>query len=312
MNLRVGVVGGGGFGRGIALASHRLGNEVTLWTRSDRKVEGTPYGSTSNYADLAACELIFVAVPSEHVPSVADGLCEYVDGRHMLVHVSRGLLGDELETLTSVMRKRTACRKVGALAGPLVAEELAKGAPGGAIVGSLFPEVSDAVRRAITGPAFKIYSTDDVIGVEVASAMVGLLALAAGYAQGLGVGPSALAVLCTRGIVEAKRVGLALGAREQTFVGLAGLGDLLAAASGDDRPELKLGRALAKGASLAEAGRAAGAHIEGVTIGRRVMSFAKRRSLDVPIASTVAAVLDGTLSAEEAVHALMTRQVLVE
>ena len=312
MSVNVGIVGGGGFGRGIALAAHRLGNQVVLWTRSDRMIAGTPYTNTSNYADLRGCDIIFVAVPSIHVRTVADELCEHLDGRHLLVHVSRGLVGDDLETLTSILRSRTASRRVGALAGPLVADALAEDRPGGAIVGSHFPEVVEAVRAAIGSATLKVYTTDDVRGVEVASAMVGLLTLAAGYAQGIGVGPSALAVMCTRGIVEAQRLGVHLGAREKTFAGLAGFGDLVAATIGDDRPEMKLGRAVAKGHSLEDASRMAAANIEGVTIAKRVASYAAKRKINMPISDTIAQVLDGKLNSTEALEQLMTRQVLVE
>lgn len=321
MTLRIGVVGGGGFGRGIATAGARAGNEVILWSRTPARADTDARGSTGSardyrntaaLGDLAKTDLIFIAVPSLHVREVAHALGAYLDGSHLLVHVSRGLIGDDLRAITRVLREETPVVRLGALAGPLVAEALIDGTPSGAIVGSLFPEVASAVRGAIAGETLRIYSTDDVTGVEVASALVGMLALAAGFALGIGMGPSALAVLCTRGIAEAQRVGVKLGAKERTFVGLAGFGDLVSAVAGDERPEIKLGRALGKGASLAEAGRAAGAHIEGVSIARRIANFAERAKFAAPIAEATADMVEGKLSPREAVMSLMSRQVFTE
>ena len=314
MTSRVGVVGGGSFGRGIATAAARAGNEVTLWSRSSRAAAGGPaaFRTTNELGALAKTDLIFVAVPSPHVREVARALGAHLDGSHLVVHVSRGLIGDDLRTITRVLREETPVVRLGALAGPLVAEALLDGTPSGAVVGSLFPEVGTAVRTAIAGQTLRIYTTDDVAGVEIASALVGMLALAAGFALGIGVGPSALAMLCTRGIAEAQRVGAKLGAREKTIVGLSGFGDLLSAVAGDERPEIKLGRAIAKGASLEEAARDASAYIEGVTIARRVAAFAERARVDAPIAEATAAVVDGKLTVREAILSLMSRQVLTE
>lgn len=314
MTLRVGIVGGGSFGRGLATAAARAGHEVVLWSRAAQRAEAAPatFRVTSALADIAATELIFVAVPSPHVRDVARALGAHLDGGHLLVHVSRGLIGDELRTITRVLREETPVVRLGALAGPLVADALAAGTPSGAIVGSLFPEVGAAVRQAIAGETLRIYTTDDVAGVEVGSALVGMLALATGFAMGIGSGPAALAVLCTRGIAEAQRVGARLGARERTFAGLAGFGDLTSAVAGDERPEIRLGRALAQGASLEEAARTAGAYIEGVSIARRVARFAEQVGVDAPIAAATAAVVDGVLGPREAMRALMARQVTPE
>jgi len=307
MTVTVGVLGGGGFGRGLAKAAARAKNPVTLWSRTPRDV-GPGIETTHDLAKATRVDLIFVAVPSAHALETAHDLRPYVDGSHRIVHVSRGLVGEDLMTITRLFREETAVRRVGALAGPLVADALEAGTPSGAIVGTLFPEIARLVRHAIGGPTLRIYETDDVVGVESASALVGMLALAAGFAQGFGAGPSALAVMCTRGLAEAQRIGHVLGARERTFNGLAGIGDLLAATSGDERPEVKLGRALARGATIEQAGREAGANIEGVSIARRVADYAARRNVETPIASTIADVIDGRLAATKAVEALMTRE----
>ena len=303
----IGVIGGGGFGVGLARAIARNGRVARLWSR--REVEPLErVEPTRDLAALAPCELIFVAVPSMHVSQLAEELGRHIDGRHLLVHVSRGLVGEDLKTVSRVLRELTPARRVGCLAGPISAKSIAEGVPGGGIVGTGFPEVAEAVREAISGPTLRLYHTDDVVGVEVSAALVGLLAMAIGYAQEMGVNPAALAIMATRGMVEAARVGVSLGGEDRTFAGVAGYGDLIAAIAGDARPELELGRALGRGLTLREAGTRAGAYIEGVTIARRVQSHAIRRGLEVPITEALADALDGRLTPSGVIERLMTRR----
>jgi glycerol-3-phosphate dehydrogenase (NAD(P)+) len=304
---RVAVLGGGGFGRGLALQAARQGRSVTLWSRRPRDPANASIRSTTQIAEVAEAELVFVAVPSIHVAAVAAELGPHLDGGHLLVHVSRGLVGDELNTLTQLLRRATPCRRVGVLAGPLVARALAQGEPGGGVVGTLFPEVLEAVRDAIAGPTLRLYGTQDVVGVEIASAMVGLLALAIGYAQGRGFGPATTAILATRGMAEAARVGLSCGALERTFSGLAGFGDLLAAVAGDDRPEVLFGHALADRLPLAEAATRAGAFVEGASIAAQVTAYAERHRIEAPISSAMATLLSGKVSSEVVLAQLMAR-----
>lgn len=312
MNPPVGIVGAGAFGQGLARAASRAGRDVILYSRAGQKVDAPRVSMTGNYADVADAELIFFAVPSKYMHEVADEMGAHVNGSHLAVHVSRGLVGDDLETLTHVIRTVTPMRRVGVLAGPLSAEDLAEDRPSGGIVGSRFPEVAAAVREAIGGPKLRLYSTKDVAGVEVASAMVGLLALSAGFGQGLGLGPSTLAIMGTRGLAEAARVGSALAADPKTFNGLAGVGDLMSALTEDGRPELLLGRALGTGMSLEDAAKEAGANIEGAALSARVTRFAEGRGFEAPIARAVRDVLAGDCTARDALGKLMTRRVGTE
>jgi glycerol-3-phosphate dehydrogenase (NAD(P)+) len=306
---RVAVVGSGGFGRALAIQVARSGGAVTLWSRQPREPVRAEIRTTTRFSDVAEAELVFLAVPSIHVDELAGELGHHLDGTHLLVHVSRGLLGNELTTISQRLRTTTPCRRVGVLAGPLVARALAEGEPGGGVVGSLFPEVNDAVRDAIGGPTMRIYGTTDVIGVEIASAMVGLFALGIGYAQGRGFGPATTAMLATRGMAEAMRVGVACGANERTFSGLAGFGDLMAAVAGDGRPESMFGRALADGLPLADAAARAGAFVEGANIAAQVTAFADRHAMEAPIAAGMAALLSGKASGAAVLAQLMSRPV---
>ena len=308
MKLRIAVVGAGGFGRAIAQASARHGHEVVVWSRRDRELPH-PIQTSTDIRAIQDCELIFMAVPARHAVEAAEHLGAVVDGRHLMVHISRGLIGPELKTITEVIAEKTVCRRLGALAGPLVADALAEGRPSGAILGTGFPELTEMVREALGGSELRVYDTPDVVGVELASATVGFLTVVLAYAQEVGVGPSTLAVLATRGMVEASRIGQTLGAEESTFTGLAGLGDLIAAVAGDERPEIRLGRALAKGATLSSAVGEAGAYIEGIEVAAQMMEHARRLGLETPISSTFVALSQGRISSDDAIQALMERRV---
>jgi glycerol-3-phosphate dehydrogenase (NAD(P)+) len=307
MSAPFGVVGAGSFGLGLASAISRAGGEALVWSRSKKDLALPNVRAITDLAPLAACELIFVSVPSMHVPNIAPQLGAHLDGRHLLVHVSRGLVDDDLKTVARYLGTHTPARRVGCLAGPINPNVLTEGVPGGGVVGSAFPEVADAVREAISGRSLRLYSTDDMIGVEVASALVGLLALAVGFIYESKISPSALAVMMSRGLAESARVGIRLGAREDTFHGLAGAGDLYAAIAGDERAEVRLGRALARSTDLEKAGREAGAYIEGLTIARRVARYAARVGIEAPIATVMADVIEGAMSPQAGLERLMSR-----
>ncbi len=307
MSPPVGVLGGGSFGQGLAKAAERSGRRVLLWSRTGRGEASDMVKLTKDLKELSAAEVTFVAVPSPHVRDLAAQVGRHLDGSHYLVHVSRGLEGDDLTPLTRLLRDETPCRRIGVLAGPLIAEALLEGTPSGAIVGTLFPEVVEAVRGAISSEALRIYSTDDVVGVEIGSAVIGLLALAGGMAKGLQVGPASLAVLVTRGLAEAARLGVYLGAEQRTFSGLAAFGDAIAFTAGDHRPESTVGQRLAEGIPLESAVREAGAYVEGLTLARRMSRFAEAAGIDLPVVTALADVIDGVATVDEVVPRLMLR-----
>ncbi|MFO7564679.1 MAG: NAD(P)-binding domain-containing protein [Enhygromyxa sp.] len=304
----VAVLGGGRFGQALARAAARTG-DVVVWSRRDPGFDNPAVRVTNELAELGAAELILLAVPSRHAASILEAAGHHLDGGHLLVHVSRGLIDDELRTMSHLIRSVTACRRVGALAGPISAEILSSATPGAGVVGSEFPEVIEAARRAIGGPTLRIYDSDDLRGVELAAALTGLLLFTIGFAIRVGFGPATIGALATRGVAEVARIGRALGARVDTFAGLACFGDLLAAVAGSDRPELELGRAIAEGASPSAALERAGGNIEGIEVARRVSEFGKRRAIRTPIADVISELVGGQLGPEQAVRELMVRDV---
>lgn len=304
--MRVSVIGGGNFGRALCHAVVRNNHDVTLWSRREQTELSSKVRVTQQFADLVEAELIFIAVPSPHIERVCEGLAAHVDGRHFLVHVSRGLIGESLLPISTVLETQTAARRVGVLAGPLTAKMLAADTPGGAVIGTAFCDVREVVSEALEDDSLRVFSTEDVVGVEVASAMAGLMALGAGFALEAGFDPGSIAVFLTRGMIEAVRLGRHLGAEDRTFRGLAGFGDLLSALAGDERPEVELGRALASGLKLSDAVRRTGAHIEGVRIAERVSKFANEIGLEMPISRVMAEVLRGKMAPNEAIAVWMS------
>jgi glycerol-3-phosphate dehydrogenase (NAD(P)+) len=302
---KVGVVGGGGFGRALATACTDNGREVVLWTRKP-SVDIRGVSTTTSFRAIAETDLIFLAVPSTRIHETANDLGAHLDGSHRVVHVSRGLAGPELTTLSELLRRVTPCRRVGALAGPLVADELAKRADHCAIVGTRFPEIVDAVRAAIGGPHLYVEGTTDIVGVEIASALVGVISVAIGMASGLGVGPGGQAYLASRGMREGARLVESVGGKASTLFGLAGFADLIAAVAGDQRPEWRFGRELALGKPKETAAAVADAHLESISMARRLHDHAAHRALRAPVCEAMAMTFEGQRGPEETIRALLT------
>ncbi|MCC7542501.1 MAG: glycerol-3-phosphate dehydrogenase [Deltaproteobacteria bacterium] len=310
------VLGGGRFGRALASAVHRAGRRALLVSRSGIDIGGPPPEGVEAVGELARAvaesNLVLIAVGSDRMVEMARELGAVCSGRHSLVHGLRGLVthdhGETLEPASVVLRRETDVRRVGVLAGPLVATSVLAGRPGGCIVASRYDECIAEVRAALTGPMLRVYRTDDCVGVEVAAALVGTLAMAAGFALGAGFGPSATAVLVTRGMRDAGHVGRLFGAHPETFTGLAGFGDLVAAMADEERPEVRLGRLVAEGRSWHDAIRQVGrVGVELTMLAPRIVALAKRSKVDVPVLEAIAGVLSGAFDTPAALRSLMER-----
>ena len=195
----------------------------------------------------------------------------------------------------------------GALNGPSFAQEVARTQPTALVAASPHASVRDALVKAFHGTTLRVYANDDIVGVEVGGAVKNVLAIATGLCDGLDLGLNARAALITRGLAEMTRLGVALGAKPETFMGLSGLGDLVLTATGDLSRNRKVGLLLAKGLSLEQAVTSLGHVAEGVYSARTVHQRARQLGVDMPITEAVVALLDGRLKATEAVQVLMGR-----
>ena len=213
-----------------------------------------------------------------------------------------GLLGHEVQAQVA---PALVC---GVLSGPSFAQEVAGGKPSALVAASHSEALRDTMVRAFHGPSLRVYGNSDVIGVEVGGAVKNVLAIATGLCDGLQLGMNARAALITRGLMEITRLGLALGARAETFMGLSGLGDLVLTATGDLSRNRRVGLALAQGKSLQQTVEEIGHVAEGVYSARTVVQRAASLGVDMPIARCVVELLDGRMQARQAVAALMGRE----
>jgi glycerol-3-phosphate dehydrogenase (NAD(P)+) len=200
----------------------------------------------------------------------------------------------------------------GVLSGPSFAREVAMGRPTALVAASEHAGVRDALVAAFHQPTLRVYASHDMVGVEVGGAVKNVLAIACGFCDGLQLGLNARAALITRGLAEMTRLGVALGARADTFTGLSGLGDLVLTATGDLSRNRQVGVLLAQGQTLAQAVASLGHVAEGVYCARTVVQRARALGVDMPIAQAVVALLDGQLSASQAVASLMGRDPTAE
>jgi glycerol-3-phosphate dehydrogenase (NAD(P)+) len=225
-----------------------------------------------------------------------------------------GLLGHEIYAQIATHQTKTTQHplKTGILSGPSFALEVAKGQPTALVAASKLPEVRDALIAAFHSPSLRVYGNDDVAGVEVGGAVKNVLAIATGLCDGLQLGLNARAALITRGLAEMTRLGLALGAKTETFMGLSGLGDLVLTSTGDLSRNRKVGLLLAQGNTLEQAVASLGHVAEGVYCARTVSQRALSLGVDMPITQCVVQVLDGALTPQQAVKLLMGRDATEE
>ncbi len=289
MATSVSIIGGGAWGLALAAAAARAGTKTALCSRrpANARIEGIEIVKEIEVAARRA-RLVVLAVPSGVSAEVARELGDHTSGESYVVHGVRGLYGDTLKTISDVVRDETPVRRVGAVGGPTLADDLLHGRPAVIVCGSRFPEVTEAFSAAFGSPTLRVYPTLDLRGLEWGSALVGALTIAVGYAQGLGMGPGLVAAFISRSITEASRIAAAAGGQESTLLGLAGYGDLLASTSQDDRPEVVLGRALAKGASLADALALAKLRVEALELAPLVVAFAEKHKVRAPIFHAIA------------------------
>jgi glycerol-3-phosphate dehydrogenase (NAD(P)+) len=298
----VGVVGGGAWGLALAAAAARTGGTTLLLSR---RVHDGPLPEGIELARDGAelgdrARLILFAVPSSMARSVARSLSPHLDGRHFVVHGVRGLVprpegeggeknnpGD-LATISDVVRHETAARRVGALGGPALASDLLAGRPTTLVGGSRYPEVIAALRGAFEGPMLRLFSTEDLLGLEWASALVGCLAIGVGYARGVGLGTGLLAAVITRAVEEAGRLAAVAGGYDRTLLGLAGYGDLFASITQTERPEVLIGEALARGQTLDQAVAEQKQRVEAVELTGRLVAWAEARGVRAPVFRTLA------------------------
>jgi glycerol-3-phosphate dehydrogenase (NAD(P)+) len=323
--MRICVAGGGAWGTALGAHLSSVGHDVRLWVRDpataraineDRRNERylpglvLPEGLVA-LADLDAsadgAAAAFVAVPSEFSRPAYRALGLALPTGRPLVSTTKGLELDTLLRMSEVAAQEAPGRPLAALSGPSFAAEVVQHQPTAVVVASADLAVAEEVQRLVSSPAFRAYSSTDVIGVELAGALKNVIAIAAGIVDGLGYGHNTVAALVTRGLAEITRLAVALGGRADTLAGLAGLGDLMLTCTGGLSRNRRLGQALGAGRSLAEAVAETRQVAEGLRTTQAACVLAERAGVDLPIGRAMRAVLYAGKPPREAVDELMLR-----
>lgn len=263
-------------------------------------------------AVVRGAPVICAVVPSHVCRAVLTAIAPHVGDDTRLVCASKGIETDTLKLMGGVAAEALPQATFVALSGPSFAEEVHAGQPTAVVAASCDATAAETTQRLFSTPTFRVYSSDDVIGVTLGGSLKNTIAIAAGILDGLGLGSNPRAALLTRGLAEIARLGEALGARAATFAGLAGMGDLILTCTGDLSRNRQLGMALAGGTTLAEYQTAHRTVVEGVNTALAASRLAARHGVDMPITRQVAAVLFDGASPRESIQVLMERTLKAE
>ncbi len=331
---RVAIIGAGAWGTGLAIVLgrkiHPLSHDVRLWANEPEvyrsiarsrinerflpgfilpeSIEAT---NDLNYA-LEAAEIVVSVMPSQHCRALFERMAPSLHPETTFVSCTKGLEDGTLlrmtEVIADVLRVRKFTPRVAALSGPSFAKEVARGDPTAVTVASIDGEVTRAVQQAFNDSRFRVYTNDDVIGVELGGALKNIIAIAAGVCDGLGLGHNSVAALITRGLAEVARLVVACGGRLDTMAGLAGLGDLVLTCTGDLSRNRSVGVELGKGRKLPDIIAAMrGAVAEGVFTTKAAVGLAHKKKVEMPITEQMLAILENGRSPQQAIEDLMTR-----
>ena len=328
--MRTAVIGAGAWGTALADLLGRNGHTVTLWAYEEdvardintlhqnrRFLAGarlsTAVHATTDLLDaLGSADLVCVATPSHLVRSILRRGITRLSSAATVCVASKGIEADTLALMSDVVAHEAPGRRVVALSGPSFASEVVARQPTAVVAASDDDAASGTVQEALSNTHFRVYTHDDIIGVELGGSLKNVMAVAAGIVEGVGLGFNSRAALITRGLAEMTRLGNALGANAATFAGLAGMGDLVLTCTGSLSRNRAIGVAVGGGATLDEALAGKETVAEGVTTARSAHALAAREEVEMPIVATVHRILFDGYPARRAVQELMTRELRAE
>ena len=296
--MKITVLGQGSFGKALTgiLKEKWPGAELSIWRR-DCELEPCLRG-----ADYAV-----FAVPAQAFREVFAASCGFFEYDTVVVNAAKGIELGTLKRLSETARELLPDVRYAALSGPSHAEELVQGLPAAVTACAEEEDLAVRVRELFMTENFRVYTGNDLIGTEIGGAVKNVIALAAGISDGLGFGDNTKAAIMTRGMAEITRLGVALGANPETFLGLSGFGDLIVTCTSMHSRNRRCGILIGQGVPAAEAAREIGMVVEGIPTARAAAALSGRCGVEMPITNAVCAVLDGSLSPSESVAALMTR-----
>lgn len=323
--MNISVLGAGSWGTALAVLLCDNGHEVTLWSIDKREVEMIDEKreqveklpgvripdriAVSN--DLESCitgrDLLVLAVPSIFIRSTSKMMQPFVEDGQIIVNVSKGIEESTLMNMTDVIEDEIHNARVGVLSGPSHAEEVGRKIPTTVVAGAHDKATAEAIQDAFMNPVFRVYTSPDMVGIELGAALKNVIALAAGIVDGLGYGDNTKAALITRGIAEITRLGMAMGGRAETFAGLSGIGDLIVTCTSTHSRNHNAGYLIGQGKTYQEAMDEVKMVVEGVYSAKAALALAKKYDVEVPITEQVNRVLFEGVPVKEAVPSLLLR-----
>ena len=321
--MKAAVVGSGAWGTALAIRLCLNGHDVTMWTyekdlipemertRRNPRLPGAvlPEGLkiSGDYACIQGCKLVVMASPSFPLRSVCRNAAPYIDGDAVVVSVTKGLEQGTHLRMSQVVAQETG-KDVVVLTGPSHAEEVSVNIPTGLLAASANQALAEFVQDTFMADTLRVYTSPDPAGAELAAALKNVIALCAGITDGLGFGDNTKAMLMTRGLTETARLGVALGARKETFTGLAGVGDLIVTCTSMHSRNRRAGILIGQGKDVQEAMKEVGAVVEGYYAAKSAYELGKQEGIDMPITEAAYQVLYQGADVKEAVKGLLSRQ----
>ena len=323
---KAGIMGAGSWGTALALLLHKNGHEVTVWSISEEEVQmlskerehksklpgvklpGDMVFTSDMEKAIAGKDFVVMAVPSPFTRSTARKMKPHVKEGQILVDVAKGIEESTLMTLSQQIEEEIPQSNVAVLSGPSHAEEVGRGLPTSVVVGAKTKETADYLQEMFMNEVFRVYTSPDILGMELGGSLKNVIALAAGIADGLGYGDNTKAALITRGIQEIARLGVEMGGAIESFTGLTGIGDLIVTCASVHSRNRKAGYLIGQGMSMQEAMDEVKMVVEGVYSTKAAVRLGKKYGVDLPIIEQVNAVLFEGKSAAEAVKELMMRE----
>ena len=323
---KISVLGSGSWGLALALLLHNNGHEVLLWSarpenaRKLREKRENPDRLpgvrlpdeidvlTDMERALKDVDVTVLAVASPYIRSTAHKMAPFVCKDQKIVNVAKGIEEKTLKTLSEVIEEEIPQGNVAVLSGPSHAEEVGRGLPTTCVISAHSQETAEYLQSIFMSPVFRVYTTPDILGVELGGALKNVIALAAGTADGLGYGDNTKAALMTRGIAELTRLGEALGGKPETFSGLTGVGDLIVTCTSVHSRNRKAGYLMGKGMTAEEAMKEVKMVVEGVYSAKAALGLAKKCNVAVPIVEAVNRVLFENADPKEEVSNLLLRE----
>ena len=329
--INIGVLGAGTWGIALARMLSNIGHNITVWSALEEEIKilsttkrhpnmpeiELPYQIKFTKDIQTACngkDLILFAVPSPFVRATAKKAAPYITKEQIIVDVAKGIEENTLYTMTEIIAEEinNPAVKIVALSGPTHAEEVVKDLPTTIVSASKDMASAEYVQSVFNTSCMRVYTNDDILGVELCGATKNIIALACGIAVGLGCGDNARAAIITRGIAEISRLGAAMGCREQTFGGLAGIGDLIVTATSMHSRNFRCGILLGKGVPVNEATHQVGMVVEGLNALPAAIKLAKKYNVQMPIIEAVDAIVSGGVDVAKVIPLLMSRDLKSE